>query len=60
MAIVVSNLNRFLEFFTGGFLGKIAVKWLSKIPPHIAYVATLPCETLMPENKRLTKNYKVV
>jgi len=34
-------------FFIGRFLGKVAVKWLSKIPPHLAYVATLPCETLM-------------
>jgi len=28
-------------------LGKFAVKWTSKIPPHLAYVATLPYETLM-------------
>jgi len=28
------------------FLGKFAVKWILKIPPHLAYVATLPCETL--------------
>jgi len=28
------------------FLGKFAVKWILKIPPHPAYVATLPCETL--------------
>jgi len=33
--------------FTGRFLGKFAVKWILKIPPHLAYVATLPCETLM-------------
>ena len=24
-----------------------AVKWILKIPPHLAYVATLLCETLM-------------
>jgi len=23
------------------------MKWILKIPPHLAYVATLPCETLM-------------
>jgi len=40
-------LNRFKNIFTGRFLGKLAVKWISKIPPHLAYVATLPCETLM-------------
>jgi len=34
-------------FFTGRFRGKFAVKRLLKIPPHLAYVAALPCETLM-------------
>ena len=34
-------------FFTGRFLGKFVVKWILKIPPHLAYVATLPRETLM-------------
>ena len=33
-------------FFTGRFLGKFVIKWILKIPPHIAYVATLACETL--------------
>jgi len=33
--------------FTGRCFDKFAVKWTLKIPPHIAYVATLPCETLM-------------
>jgi len=33
--------------FTGRFLGKFAVKQILKIPSHLAYVATLPCETLM-------------
>ena len=32
---------------TGRFFSKFAVKWISNIPPHLAYVATLPCETLM-------------
>jgi len=31
--------------FTGRYLGKFVVKWILKIPPHHAYVATLPCET---------------
>ena len=26
---------------------KFALKWISKIPPHLAHVAALPCETLM-------------
>jgi len=34
-------------FFSGRFLGKCAVKWISKIPPHLAYVAALPWETLL-------------
>jgi len=32
---------------TGRFLGKFAVEWILKIPPYLAYVAALPCETLM-------------
>jgi len=28
-------------------MNKFAVKWILKIAPHLAYVATLPCETLM-------------
>ena len=26
---------------------KFTVKWLLKIPPHLPYVAALPCETLV-------------
>jgi len=29
--------------FTGRFLSEFAVKLLIRIPPHLAYVATLPC-----------------
>jgi len=29
--------------FTGRFFSEFAVKWLLRIPPHLAYVATLPC-----------------
>ena len=47
MTIILSNLNRFKKSFTGRFLGKFAVKWILEVPPHLAYVATLPCETLM-------------
>jgi len=45
--IILSILNDLGIFFTVRFLGKFAVKRISKIPPHLAYVATLPCETLM-------------
>ena len=47
MTTILSNLNRFAIFFTGRFLGKFAVKCVLKIPPHLVYVATLPCETLL-------------
>ena len=47
MTIILSNLNRFTIFFTRTFLGKFAIKCVLKIPPRLAYVATLPCETLM-------------
>ena len=43
--------------FTGRFLRKFAVKWILKIPPHLAYVATLPRETLMPSKQAI--NYKL-
>jgi len=53
MTIILANLNRFKQevFFSGKFLGKFAVKRILKIPPHLAYVATLPCETLMSAKK---------
>ena len=54
MTVIRSNLNRFTNlFFAGRFLGKFAVKRIFKIPPHLAYVATLPCETLMPAKQAL-------
>jgi len=40
--------------------GKFAVKWILKIPPHFAHVATLPCETLMSAKPALHDNYKVI
>jgi len=38
MTIILSNLNRYTIFFT---------EFLSKFAVHLAYVATLPCGTLM-------------
>jgi len=46
VTIILSNLNRFKKI-TGRLLGKVVVKWILNIPLHLAYVATLPCETLM-------------
>jgi len=60
MAIILSNLNRFKKNFTGRFCSKFAVKWSLKIQPNIAYVATLPSEVFMSENKRLTMNYEAL
>jgi len=44
------NFNR-LTKYTVRFLCKFAVKWILKVPPHLAYVGTLPCETLMSAKK---------
>jgi len=42
-----NSVKRLNFFFTGRFLGKFVVKRIFKIPPHLAYVATIRCETLM-------------
>ena len=42
-----------LKNYSGRFLGKFAVKGILKIPPRLAYVATLPCETLMSAKQAL-------
>jgi len=43
-----NSVNYFTDLsFTGRFLSKFGVKWILNIPSHLAYVATLPCETLM-------------
>jgi len=60
MAIVLSNLNRFKNLFTGRFLGKFAVKSILKIPSHHTNVATLPCKILMAAKQALVANYKVM
>ena len=50
MIVIVSN-NRFKKNFNRRYLDKFVVTfvvtWIIKIPPLLAYVATLPCETLM-------------
>jgi len=45
MPIILSDLNP-LKKFTGKFPGKFLAKRILKLPPHLAHVATLPCETL--------------
>jgi len=46
MTIILSNVNRYKKI-TGRFPVKFVVNWILQISPHLAYVATLPCETLM-------------
>jgi len=53
MTIISPKLNRFKNVLTERFLGKFAVKCVIKIPPHLAYVATIPCETLMSAKQAL-------
>ena len=45
-------------FFIGKFHSKFAVKWILNIPPHLAYVATLPCETLMPAKQAINDKFQ--
>jgi len=52
----VPYLNR-LKIYTRRLLGKFAVGWILKIPPHLAYVATLLRETLLSTKQAI--NYKL-
>ena len=52
IAIILSNLNRF-NFFSLEDSTVFAIKRILKIPPHLTYVATLPCETLMSAKQAL-------
>ena len=47
MTIILSNFNWFKNISLVRFLSKFAVKRILKIPSHLAYVATLLCETLI-------------
>ena len=55
MTIIMSNLNRLAKFFSlEDFLVNLQCKWILNIPPpHLVYVATLPCETLMPAKQAI-------
>jgi len=46
MNIILSNINQ-LKINTGRFFSKFAVKRILISQLHVAYVATLPCETTM-------------
>ena len=45
LAITFSNLNRFLTFFHWQTQEETFYEHYVDVPPHITYVATLPCET---------------
>jgi len=49
--IAVSNLNRVSNSLLENSLAKFAVKWLLKIPAHLAHVAAAPLETIMLKTK---------
>ena len=46
MTIILSNLNRLKNSLQDSLVNLQLNRYL-KIPPHLAYVATLPCETLI-------------
>ena len=56
MTTILSNLNRFLRCFIGRFLGKFVLRQVIIIPPLLAFVATLPCKTLMSEKQAVNDN----
>jgi len=65
MAIIICEiLTDYQKFYTGKVAGKFAVKWLLKITPCLAYIATLLpnylVKILMSEKKQLTINYKII
>ena len=43
-------LTDFQNSFTGWLSGKFATNSYLNIPPHLRYMATLPCEVLVSEN----------
>jgi len=50
--------NDFHNYFTSTFSMKFAIKWLPNISPHRKYVATLPCEILIPKNCCIIEKYR--
>jgi len=60
VTVILSNVNRFKKKITGRFRGKFVVKWIVKIPSLLAYVAALPCETLMSAKQAINENYNLV
>ena len=59
MTVILSDINRFKKNFTGKVLGKFVGKWILKIPLHLAYVATLPCEALISAKQAISDKLQV-
>ena len=53
--VTLSNLNRFSNFYTAGKHIKFATRNLYSFPPHLDYIATLPCEVKSPNLLKLQK-----
>jgi len=45
LIITLANIDRFSKFFTKWFVRKFSMYASQKFPPHLQYVATLPCES---------------
>jgi len=43
LPVTLPNIHRFKQKFTDRLRGKPFLIWLSTTPPHLKYVATLPC-----------------
>ena len=55
-----NSVNSRRIFFTVRFSSEFAAKGLLKIPLHLIYAATLPCETLMSENELQSRSNVVI
>jgi len=53
MTIIRSNLNRFKKNSLEDSLVNLQLNACKNILPHLAYVVTLPCETLMPTKQAI-------
>ena len=53
-------LTDFKNSFTDRLTGKFATNSYLNIPPHLKYVATLPCEIRMSENWQQSEIYIVL
>ena len=60
LPITLPNINRFPFFFADILSGKCVPNSYLHIPPHLKYVATLPCEIWMSENWWESEIYIVI